>query len=39
MPRVITGIEQLSSSICCRLMAGQTLPCKGKLCLFWEVWN
>jgi len=25
-PRVITGFEQLSSSICCRDMAGQSLP-------------
>jgi len=24
-PRVITGFEQLSSSICCRVMAGQSL--------------
>jgi len=25
-PLVITGFEQLSSSICCRVMAGQSLP-------------
>jgi len=25
-PRVITGFEQLSSSIWCRVMAGQTSP-------------
>jgi len=31
---VITGFEQLSSSICCRFMAAQSLPWKGKLCLF-----
>jgi len=29
-PLVITGYEQLSSSICCRVMAGQSLPWKGK---------
>jgi len=34
-PLVITGFEQLSS--CCRVMAGQSLPWKGKLCLFWNV--
>jgi len=39
MPLVITGFEQLSISICCRGMAGQSLPCKGKLCLFWKVLN
>jgi len=38
-PLVITGFEQLSSSICCRVMAHQTLPWKGKLCLFWKVLN
>jgi len=38
-PLVITGFEQLSSSICCRVMAGQSLPWKGKLCLFWKVLN
>jgi len=37
-PLVIAGFEQLSSSICCRIMAGQSLPWKGKLCLFWKVW-
>ena len=26
MPLVITGFEQLSSSICCRVMAGQIFP-------------
>jgi len=25
-PLVITGFEQLSNSICCRVMAGQSLP-------------
>ena len=35
-PLVIAGFEQLSSSICCRVMAGQSLPWKGKLCLFWS---
>ena len=29
----------LSSSVCCRVMAGQSLPWKGKLCLFWKVLN
>jgi len=38
-PLVITGFEQLSSSICCRVMAGQSLPWKGKLCLFWKFLN
>jgi len=38
-PPVITGFEQLSSSICCRVMAGQNFPWKGKLCLFWKVLN
>jgi len=38
-PLVITGFEQLSSSICCRVIAGQSLPWKGKLCLFWKVLN
>jgi len=38
-PRVITGFEQLSSSICCRDMAGQSLPWKGNLGLFWNVLN
>jgi len=37
MPLVITGFKQLSSSICCRVMAGQSLPWKGKLYLFWKV--
>jgi len=36
-PLVITGFEQLSSSICCRVVAGQNWPWKGKLCLFWKV--
>jgi len=36
-PLVITGFEQLSSSYCCRVMAGQSLPWNGKLCLFWKV--
>jgi len=35
-PLVITGFEQLSTSICCRVMAGQSLPWKGKSCLFWS---
>jgi len=26
MPLIFTGFEQLSSSICCRVMAGQGLP-------------
>jgi len=39
MPLDITGFEQLSSSICWRVMAGQSLPWKGKLCLFWKVLN
>jgi len=38
-PLVITGFEQLSSSICCRVMAGQSLPWKSKWCLFWKVLN
>jgi len=38
-PLVITGFEQLSSAICCRVMAGQSLPWKGKLCLFLKVSN
>jgi len=38
-PLVITGFEQLSSSIYCRVMDGQSLPWKGKLCLFWKVFN
>jgi len=38
-PLVITGFEQLSSSICCRVMAGQSLPWKGKLCFFRKVLN
>jgi len=36
---VITGFEQLYSSICCRVMAGQSLPWKAKLCLFRKVLN
>jgi len=36
-PLVITGFEQLSSSICSGVMAGQSLSWKGKLCLFWKV--
>jgi len=36
---VITGFEQHSSSICCRVMAGQSLAWKGKLCFFWKVRN
>jgi len=39
MPLVITGFEQLSSSLCCQVMAGQSLSWKGKLCLFWKVLN
>jgi len=38
-PLVIAGFEQLYSSICCRVMAGQSLAWKGKLCLFWKVRN
>jgi len=39
-PLVITGFEQFSSSIFCfRVMAGQSLPWKGKLCLFWKVFE
>jgi len=38
-PLVIAGFEQLSSSICCQVMAGKSLPWKGKLCLFWKVMN
>jgi len=33
-PLVITGFEKLSSYICCRVMAGQSLAWKGKSCLF-----
>jgi len=36
-PLVITVFEQLSSSICCQVMAAQSLPWKGKL--FWKVLN
>jgi len=36
-PLVITGFEQLSCWICCRVMAGQNLPWKDKLCSFWKV--
>jgi len=36
---VISGFEQLSSLICCRVMAGQSLAWKGKLCFFWKVRN
>jgi len=38
-PLVITGFEQLSSCICCRVMADQNLAWKGKLCFFWKVRN
>jgi len=38
-PPVITGFEKLSCSICCRVMAGQSLSRKGKLCLFCKVLN
>jgi len=38
-PLVITGFEQLSSSICCRVMAGKRLTWKGKLRFFWKVKN
>jgi len=38
-PLLIAGSEQLSSSICCRVMAGQSLAWKGKICLFWKVRN
>jgi len=38
-PIVITGFEQLSSSIGCRVMAGQSLAWKSKLCFFWKVRN
>jgi len=36
-PLVNTGFEQLSSSICFRVMGGQSLAWKGKLCYFWKV--
>jgi len=35
----ITVFEQLCSSICCWVMAAQSLAWKGKLCLFWKVLN
>jgi len=38
-PLVNAGFEQLSSSICCRVMAVQSLPWMGKLCLFCKVLN
>jgi len=38
-PLGITGFEKLSSSICCRVMAGQSFPWKGKLCLICKVLN
>jgi len=38
-PPIITGFEQLFSSVCCWVMAGQSLPWKGKLCLFCKVLN
>jgi len=38
-PLVITGFEQLSSSLCCRLMAGLSLAWEGKLCFFWKLRN
>jgi len=38
-PLLNTGFEQLSSFICCRVMAGQNLACKGKLYFFWKVGN
>jgi len=38
-PLVIAGFEQFSNSICCRVMAGQNLAWKGKLCLCWKVRN
>jgi len=33
-PLVITGFEQLSSSICCRVMAGQSLPWRANYAFF-----
>jgi len=36
-PLVVTGFEQLSSSICCRGMAGQNSAWKGKVCFFWKL--
>jgi len=39
MPLVSTRFEQLSSSICCRVMAGQSLFWNDKSCLFWKVLN
>jgi len=38
-PLVIAGFEHLSSSICCWVMARQSLAWKGKLCFFWKVRN
>jgi len=38
-PLVIARFEQFSSSICCRVMAGQSLAWKDKLCLLWKVRN
>jgi len=38
-PLVIAGFKQLSSSISCQDMAGQSLAWKVKLCLFWKVRN
>jgi len=35
-PLVFSGFEQLSSFICCRVMAGQSSVWKGKLCFFWK---
>jgi len=33
-PLVITGFEQLSSSICCQVMAGRSLSSKGQIMPF-----
>ena len=33
-PLVITGFEQISSSICCRVMAGQKFALKGQIMPF-----
>jgi len=38
MPRVINGFEQLSSSLCCRVIAGQSLPWKGKFAFSEKFW-
>ena len=35
---LITGFEQLSSSICCRVIAGQTFPEREKYAFFETFW-